>query len=217
MTQNSDTEICSLCRTETKQIFYQDKYRKYFQCPACDLIFVPPKNFLSLKEDKARYDLHQNSPQDQGYRQFLSRLFIPLQELLPPGSYGLDFGSGPGPTLSLMFEAIGHHIEIYDYFYAPNHSLLKKKYDFITASEVVEHLHDPKKELDTLWCSLKTGGVLGIMTKLALDSLSFSRWHYKNDLTHVCFFSKNTFKWLAAFWQAEVTFIDKDVIIFHKK
>jgi len=197
-------------------MFYQDSHRDYFRCQICNLVFVPSAQFLSAEDEKARYDLHQNSPDDQDYRRFLSRIFIPMQELLAPGSRGLDFGSGPGPTLSKMFEEVGHSMAIYDHFYARNSSVLEKQYDFITATEVVEHLHNPKKELDRLWACLKPGARLGIMTKLALDREAFARWHYKNDPTHVCFFSRLTFEWLAAQWQAELTFADKDVILFHK-
>jgi len=89
--------------------------------------------------------------------------------------------------------------------------------NFITTSETVEHLHDPKNELDQLWRCLKPGGRLGVMTKLALDQEAFARWHYKNEMTHVCFFSRESFQWLAGRWQAEVAFADKDVTIFHKR
>ncbi len=139
-----------------------------------------------------------------------------MQERLESGSRGLDFGSGPGPTLSVMFEEVGHSVEIYDHFYARDPCVLEKKYDFITATEVVEHLHNPRKELDRLWACLKPGGILGVMTKLVLDHEAFARWHYKNDPTHICFFSRSTFEWLAAQWLAELTFANKDVILFYK-
>ena len=180
-------------------------------------MFVPSVQYLSPADEKAQYDLHQNSPDDQEYRRFLSRLFIPMKERLAPGSYGLDFGSGPGPTLSVMFEEIGHSMAIYDYFYAREPSVLERQYDFITATEVLEHLRDPRKELDRLWTLLKPGGSLGVMTQLVLESEAFASWYYKNDLTHVCFFSRSTFEWLAAQWQAELTFADKDVFLFYKK
>jgi 2-polyprenyl-3-methyl-5-hydroxy-6-metoxy-1,4-benzoquinol methylase len=179
-------------------------------------VFVPSIHFLSAKKEKAEYDLHRNTPADQGYRKFLNRIFMPMQKRLAPGSRGLDFGCGPGPTLSLMFEEIGHSVAIYDQFYEREASVLKGQYDFITATEVVEHLHDPRKELDRLWSCLKPGGSLGVMTKLVLDRKAFARWHYKNDLTHVCFFSRSTFEWLATRWQAELTFSGKDVVIFLK-
>ncbi len=209
-------QTCPLCKKAETSEFYQDKYRNYFRCQTCHLVFVPPEQFLSVEEEKAQYDSHQNSPDDMQYRQFLSRLFIPLQKQLKKGSHGLDFGSGPGPTLSVMFEEAGHSVVIYDYFYAPDISVFEKQYDFITATETVEHLHNPKDELDKLWACLKPGGWLGIMTKLALDREAFSKWHYKNELTHVCFFSQKTFQWVASQWNAELTFADKDVVIFYK-
>ena len=212
-----NNQNCPLCKITDISKFYQDRYRKYFRCRECNLVFVPSENFLSVEEEKARYDFHQNSPDDQRYRQFLNRIFVPMQEFLEPESHGLDFGSGPGPTLSVMFEDAGHSMFIYDYFYARDLSVLERQYDFITATEVLEHLRSPKKELDRLWTCLKPGGKLGIMTKLLSVSEIFARWHYKNDLTHVCFFSRSTFEWLASQWKAELIFTDKDVMIFHKK
>jgi len=140
-----------------------------------------------------------------------------MQECLEPGSCGLDFGAGPQPTLSVMFEEAGHEVTIFDYFYAHVPSVFERQYDFITASEVVEHLHKPKEELERLWACLKQGGRMGIMTKPVPAHNAFSGWYYKNDLTHVCFFSQATFEWLALKWDADVTFADKDVVIFHKK
>lgn len=209
-------QFCPLCKIAKTENFYQDKTRHYFKCKNCNLIFMAQTQFLSIEEEKARYDQHQNSPYDPKYRQFLNRLFIPMQKRLAKGSFGLDFGSGPGPTLSVMFKEAGYFMENYDYFYAKDDSLLKKQYDFITATEVLEHLHNPKKELDLLWSILKPGGSLGIMTKLALNKEAFALWHYKNDPTHVCFYSQSTFQWIAAKWEAEVTFEDKDVILLKK-
>ena len=140
-----------------------------------------------------------------------------MQERLAPGSRGLDFGSGPGPTLSVMFEETGHFMAIYDRFYAQEPSVLETQYDFITATEVLEHLHNPGQELDRLWTLLKPGGNLGVMTQLVQDREAFTHWYYKNDPTHVCFYSRSTFQWLARQWQAEVEFADKGVILFHKK
>jgi hypothetical protein len=208
---------CPLC-AENGGIkhFHSDRHRDYYRCSFCHLVHVPPAQFLSREAEQAEYDKHQNSPTDAGYRKFLSRLFTPLNTRIKPASHGLDFGSGPGPTLSLMFEEVGHQMNLFDPFYAPEKQTLTSPYDFITASEVVEHLHNPATELAHLWSILKPGGWLGIMTKLTLDQNSFSNWHYKNDPTHVCFFSIKTMDWLAKKWQAELLKIGKDVFIFHK-
>ncbi len=121
---------------------------------------------------------------------FFEPSFHPICDRLAPESLGLDFGCGPGPTLSKMFEEAGHEVTLYDRFYADDKSVLKARYDFITTTEVVEHLHHPVEELDRLWVCLKKEGRLGIMTKLALNEAAFSKRHYKNDAAHGCFFSK---------------------------
>lgn len=210
------THNCLLCEAPNADAFHHDNQRDYFRCQTCHLIFVPPEQHLSANAEKAEYDLHQNSPNDLGYRRFLSRLFIPMQVQLPPHSHGLDFGSGPGPTLSVMFREAGHTMAIFDPFYAPDNTVFDHQYDFITATEVVEHLRNPQMELNRLWDRLKPGGILGIMTKLALDVDAFARWHYKNDLTHICFYSRETFRWLAGQWGVEAIFVGKDVILFRK-
>ncbi len=216
MTLKALNLTCPLCQSTDGIPFYHD-HRSYFRCPACSLVFVPPEQFLSLEEEKAQYDLHENSANDPGYRCFLNRLSTPLSEHIQSNSTGLDFGSGPGPTLSLMFEEAGHSMRIYDYFYAPDTKALTQSYDFITATEVLEHLHDPHYELNRLWSCLKPGGVLGIMTKRVIDQESFRHWHYKNDPTHICFFSIETFNWLARYWDATFSAPEKDVVIFTKQ
>lgn len=207
---------CPLCKRANGEPFFQDAQRDYVRCPECLLVFVPPHYFLSPEKEKAEYDKHENSAGDPGYRRFLGRMFEPLNRLLPAKSHGLDFGSGPGPTLSVMFEESGHLMAIYDPFYAPDLGPFSQTYDFITATEVVEHLHDPHKEFDRLWSCLRPGGYLGIMTKRVLGGTEFSNWHYKNDPTHVCFFSAETFEWLAQHWGAKLDFVGNDVVIFSK-
>ncbi len=106
---------------------------------------------------------------------------------------------------------------LYDYFYAHDPAVFQQSYDFITATEVVEHLHAPSTILPQLWTLLKPGGYLGLMTKLVRDQKAFTTWHYKNDLTHVCFFSTFTFEWLADQWHAELEFFHNDVMVFRKQ
>ena len=205
--------LCPLCQAADGRPFHQDG-RESLRCPVCALVFVLPCQFLSEKEEKSVYDLHQNSADDPGYRHFLARLFEPVSQRLASNSCGLDFGSGPEPALAVMFQEAGHSMEIYDPFYAPEIKPLEQQYDFLVAAEVVEHLHYPRLELDRLWSCLKPNGLLGIMTKRVIDQEAFSRWHYKRDPTHVCFFSTETFRWLADHWGAALTFPDKDVVVF---
>lgn len=209
-------QSCPLCDDKNLAFVVKDRYRAFFQCLRCQLIFVPAQFHLSPEAEKAQYDLHQNNPEDLGYRQFLSRLYTPLSARLAKGSTGLDFGSGPGPTLSRMFIESGHDVSIYDPYYAPCKEALTGSYDFVTASEVVEHLASPGKVLLQLWALVRSGGWLGLMTKMVADIETFSVWHYKNDPTHIAFYSRGTFHWLAATWGAHLELIGEDVILMRK-
>lgn len=207
---------CPLCGAADAPHFHRDAVRDYHRCATCALVFVPPAQFISREQEKSRYDLHENDPADDRYRMFLRRLFDPMCARLAPGSRGLDFGSGPGPTLSVMFENVGHTVDLYDPFYAPDATVFERRYDFITASEVVEHLHRPREELSRLWSMLKPGGWLGIMTQRVMDAEAFARWRYRDDDTHVIFFSEATFEWLGREWGAAPQFEGNDVVMFRK-
>ena len=209
------TEACPLCYSVRSTLFHSAPERDFYRCSQCALVFVPTCSHLSRVEEKSYYELHQNSPLDAGYRTFLERLSKPLLELLEPASQGLDFGSGPGPTLSVMLQEADHNVALYDPFYAPDKAVLDHQYDFITSSEVVEHVRAPGLELKRLWSLLKPGGVLAIMTKRVIDQNAFARWHYKNDPTHIVFFSEQTFHWLGKQWLVEPVFYGADVVFFN--
>ncbi|WP_108650349.1 class I SAM-dependent methyltransferase [Dongshaea marina] len=213
MQQQSEPGLCPLCGSLEYAHYFTDSRRDYWLCEHCGLVFVAPQQYLSEAQERAEYDLHQNSPDDAGYRRFLGRVFDPICARISAGARGLDFGCGPGPTLSLMFEEAGYPVALYDHFYYPQPSALQAKYDFITATEVVEHLHQPMQVIKMLVNCLKPGGVLGVMTKLVKDRQAFANWHYKNDLTHVCFFSQQTFRWLAGELELQLEFIGSDVIL----
>jgi trans-aconitate methyltransferase len=164
--------------------------------------------------EKARYEQHQNYPTDVRYRQFLSRLANPLISRVPPGSIGLDFGSGPEPVLSQMLTEAGLRVHLYDLFYARDQAVWSRRYDFITASEVIEHLHNPRAELDRLFSVLAPGGHLAVMTRWIGDHNTFIHSRYIRDPTHVSFYSEETCRWIAHRWQATLEVPRKDVALF---
>lgn len=212
---------CILCNCSRIQPLYKDRSEHhksdYYQCQCCRLIFAAPKDRPTRDEEFARYETHENDPADEHYRTFLGQLFHPLNKVLEPESKGLDFGSGPGPTLNIMFEEEGHEMRIYDSFYHKDPSVFDETYDFITATEVVEHLFHPRLELERLWRCLRPGGYFGIMTKIAKDDADFfAGWHYRIDNTHVTFYTRKTFQWMASHWNASLTFHSNRVIIFQK-
>ncbi|MGF1725877.1 class I SAM-dependent methyltransferase [Photobacterium nomapromontoriensis] len=210
-------QICPLCDSHNVDVFHQDRRRQYFRCGKCALIFADPLARLSPEAEKAHYDLHENNPDDPGYRRFLDRLAAPLLTRLgETPQQGLDFGCGPGPTLSLMLAEAGHNMAIYDPYFAAHPEVLETVYDFVTCTEAIEHFYQPAKEWGQLLGMVKPGGWLGLMTKLATDADAFAQWHYKNDPTHVSFFSRETFHSLAERDGLDVEFVGNDVILLRK-
>ncbi len=210
------SSICPLCHCTDTSLFCEHETGEYHLCSDCSLVFVLEEFRLAEADEKERYDLHTNSPDDPGYRQYLRKVLDPVLERIDDEAAGLDFGSGPGPTLSKMFEEQGHTMCIYDHFYARDEEVLKKSYDFITSTEVIEHLYDPKGVMDKLWSMVENKGLLALLTQPYPSQDAFASWYYKNDPTHVCFFSIETMQWLAKQWQAEFERVGKDLFIFRR-
>jgi hypothetical protein len=55
--------------------------RRYFACGTCHLAFVHPQDYLSADEERAFYDTHENSIEDEGYVRFLNVLVEPLNHV----------------------------------------------------------------------------------------------------------------------------------------
>lgn len=193
---------CPLCGCSELAALPVVRGRRYSRCALCRLGFMHPADRLPLEKERARYRLHRNDPSDQRYRQFLSRLSDPLVKLLSAGAEGLDFGCGPGPTLSVMLREQGFHMRDYDPCFALDPSALRRTYDFVTCTETAEHFHRPREEFDRLNGLMRPGGYLALMTEW-LDGYEdrFSAWWYALDATHVCFYSLDTFDWIAANWR----------------
>ena len=207
---------CPLCDAPEGVPYHADRVRDYRQCSRCALVWVPPAQRLDRAAELAEYRKHCNRLDDPRYRRFLERLAMPLLARLRPASSGLDFGCGPAPLLAAMLEEHGHRVALYDSFFQREPAVLDKARDFITATEVVEHLHAPAQVLERLWDRLRPGGWLGLMTKLVRDREAFASWHYIRDPTHVCFFSRETLGWWGERHAAELSFVGDDVILLRK-
>ena len=208
---------CPLCFSVKTGVHDQDKIRAYLLCANCKLVFVPSTHQLSATAEKKVYDQHRNSAEDLAYRKFLSRLMTPMLSYLPTKARGLDFGCGSGPTLSVMLEERGFEMAIYDPYYFHQPEVLARQYDFITATEVVEHLARPAQVFEQLFRMLKLGGVLGLMTRMIPSLNRFSSWYYTLDPTHIAFYAEESFRYLADHYGYQVEFIGPEVIIFYQR
>ena len=186
-------------------------------CAACGLAHLDPAQRLARDAELAHYRTHENDPADARYRAFLDRLAAPLTQRVAPPACGLDYGSGPGPTLSVMLAERGYDMAIYDPFFAPDPAPLRQRYDFITCTETAEHFHDPAAEFARLGAMLRPGGWLGVMTQLVQPAtVDFANWWYARDPTHVVFYQRRTMRWIADRFGWAVEFEGETVTLFHR-
>jgi SAM-dependent methyltransferase len=190
--------------------------KRYHRCLACELVWLDEADHLDEAAEKAVYDGHDNRVDDLRYRTFLMRAFGEVLSRVPPPACGLDFGCGPGPALVAMGREAGYEMAGYDKFYAAFPELLTRRYDFITSTEVIEHIASPRAVLEQLWACLKPGGLLVLQTQRVLSDERFKNWRYRHDPTHIVFFAEASFRALAAHWQADVLFPHGDVVVFTK-
>lgn len=209
-------ETCPLCLDEGAQEYHRDKLRPYFRCPSCALVFVPALFHLTPREEMQRYEMHQNNPKDEAYREFLMKLGAPLIERLEKGARGLDYGSGPGPTLSLILTEQGFPTDIYDPFFADNPAVLEETYDFLSCTETVEHFRNPARHWQKIFDLVKVGGWIGVMTSLMTKNTDFNTWHYARDDTHIAFYSNETMEWIAKNFDVELEIIGDSVVLMKK-
>lgn len=210
------TPACPLCGNGDAAPLGVVHGRAYYDCAVCGLAFLDPGQRPTPAEARARYDTHRNDPEDGGYRAFLAHLVEPMIARVPAGAVGLDYGSGPGPTLSRMMRDAGRPTENYDPIYAADTSLLSRTYDFITCSETAEHFFDPAAEFARLDHLLRPGGTLGVMTTMRDDTRSFAEWWYVRDPTHVCFYRPRTMEWIAGTQAWALELPQTNVALFRK-
>ncbi|MEM7054003.1 MAG: class I SAM-dependent methyltransferase [Pseudomonadota bacterium] len=208
---------CPVCLAKESRSFATVEHQQYWRCERCVATFLEPGQRLDGKAEKAHYDLHQNEVEDAGYRQFLNRLAKPLLERLAARQAGLDYGCGPGPALAELMREAGHTMTLWDPMYAPHAAALETRYDFITCTEVLEHLYQPAESFAHMIALLKPGGWLGIMTTLQTDDARFANWHYRRDPTHVVFYRAETLRWLADHHDCTIEFPATNVALIQRK
>lgn len=205
---------CPLCGGPLT-FFNNTRKRDYLRCSICDAISMDPAFRLHPDLEKARYLEHNNDVEDLGYQRFVSPIVNAVLKNFHPHHKGLDFGAGTGPVIAKLLKDKHYNISLYDPFFADDTSLLCKSYDYIVACEVIEHFYRPDQEFALLKRLLNPDGKLILMTALYDDNVDFSTWHYKNDETHVFFYTTKTLVYIQQNYGFSQLSVDGRLVIFH--
>ncbi len=201
-------------------LHFERESQRFYRCPVCGFIRRDPHSMLDEEQERNRYLLHENTLTNKGYVEYLNR-FID-QQVLPNLRESdpkiLDFGSGPLPVLSDLLKARGYDVNSYDKYFSTDESYKEDRYDLILLLEVIEHVLDPYSVLSGLVEIMKPGAKIILQTLLVDDRINqeFGTWWYKEDMTHISFYTKESFEILARHLGLTVGDCGKNVMIFLK-
>lgn len=201
--------LCPLCNSKG-ELFYKEEF---FQCSTCGGIFKNQELLLDAQNEKERYELHSDDTNDLGYQKFVSPIINEVIKDFTHDDIGLDFGTGQSQIVARLLGDKNYNLKVYDPFFAPIVENLQQKYDYITSCEVIEHFNNPHKEFTLLKSLLKEGGKLYCMTHLYDESIDFSKWYYKNDVTHIFIYQAKTVAFIKNHFGFSDFTIDKRLII----
>lgn len=189
---------CIICQSQVEATYDEKLDLTFYRCLHCEFVHQDPTTHVDGVKEKEQYDFHDNSFENEGYVDYLTKFMDSYVVPLNKAGAALDFGSGPGPVLS---ELLKKHFELvlhYDPYYHPDESYKKKTFDVITSTEVAEHFSDPLKEFRHLKSLLREDGYLVIMTSFrTMDMEEFLGWWYRRDSTHISFYRVKTFEEIA--------------------
>lgn len=209
------TDNCTLCFSSETKEFFSYKNRTFYECNHCNLIFQSSDSLCSSAEEKERYLDHNNSELSDGYKKFLYNIIDPVKKYMAPESRGLDFGSGPYPMMAKILKGESYDIDSFDPYFN-EFNLSERKYNFVILCEVIEHFNRPSNELNLIKSLLKDGGFLFIQTSLFSKEIDFKNWYYKDDITHVSFFSDETISYICFKYGFERLLSNKKNVIILK-
>ncbi len=190
--------ICKICNFHTN-IFEDTQLKKlYNYCEKCHCIALDKAFFVDEQRELFQYNQHNNSLENEGYVSMFEDFLDFFWEELEAKENALDFGSGPEPVLSQLIKRRGVMVDYFDKFYQPNRCFEGKTYDFITATELFEHLKEPVETLKLLADHLKPNGIIALMTLFHTNKQDdFLTWWYRRDPTHIIFFTPKTMQFMA--------------------
>jgi SAM-dependent methyltransferase len=218
MSSSSVKVVCPLCSSHAN--WFCDYFKDvvdFFKCDNCLSIFKSSLSFPNYSLEKTRYETHNNDVHDKRYQKFVIPITQAIEQEFHINSTGLDYGCGTGPVATFVLEGKGYKIRLYDPFFYPDESYKKESYDFIICCEVMEHFFDPNMEFIKLKNLLKPNSKLYCKTKMISDTINiqdFKSWHYKDDPTHVFFYTPKSLQVICEISDFKSVNFDDNLIIF---
>jgi SAM-dependent methyltransferase len=211
--------LCRICRS-TANLFLRAS-RTFHICPACALIFtddIPAKSI-----EVAHYKAQWQQPDPEFWKGQADVLLSVVEKYRRP-EHILDFGSGRG-DLARELERRGLRTTPVEPMV---HGHLKDQrypqpFDVIFATEVIEHLADVWTELRQLERVLAPGGIIVFSTLLTNTFINrpdaaefFAGWWYKDDPTHLNFFSNRTLGKIAEMGPYDIDILGEKIFVLRK-
>lgn len=201
MNEATSTPCCPICNSPS--VFLIKKKRIFWECPVCTLIFTPQK-LCSIYETLHYIRQWKNSSQD--FWNKVIATILPLLETHHVPRRILDFGAGSG-DFSKTLRSRGFDVTEYEPMRhvktgSQDYPVL---FDCIIALEVIEHIQNLQEVFAMLSRWLAPGGMLFFSTVIiepspdpAHKQHQFQNYWYKDDLTHVNFFTVPAIEMLAS-------------------
>ena len=167
-----------------------------------------------FNDEKQRHDKHSDDIEDQGYQKFVSPIITAVENGYQTNDIGLDYGCGKTAIIQELLQRKHYNIVGYDPIYLPDETVFKSRYNYITCCEVIEHFYSPSNEFNKLATLLLPSGKLFLKTYLYNDTINFENWWYKNDPTHVFFYTEQTLEYIKSKFAFSNLKISKELIEF---
>jgi hypothetical protein len=160
--------------------------------------------------------MHDNTESNTGYVKYLESVANIADSVTPSDGLILDFGCGKNAVLVKTLRRLGRLCDCWDPLFNYRIDFTDKHYDTIILCEVIEHLRELQTEIHLVRRLLNPHAYIIIRTQLYSSLDSFPRWWYRQDSTHINFFSNTTMSFLATVLGMHCTNTDyNDIFIFN--
>lgn len=167
----------------------RQKSRRYVLCLSCGGISCAAEDLPGRDRERERYLLHNNRPEDSGYREMLGAFAERVRAVCrhcgildwPAAAGGvsasgfpvLDFGCGPVPVLAALLREQGWAASGLDPLFFPDGWPEKtadgSRFSVVLCHESAEHFHAPRRTFARISAFLQPGGVCAVSTRFLPD------------------------------------------------